>query len=239
VPYNTNTLKIKLKQSLNRIFPQYCYGCHNKSRRDIALCSDCESDLPWLGHHCCYCSLPIQKQLKFCGQCAKTKPHYDQVTSAFYYTTPITRWLSLFKFHNTLALSPVFSHCMLKKIPESIDADWIIPMPLHRSRLRQRGYNQALLLAQHIQKHRTININHTLASRHKKTKAQMSLNKTKRRQNLHNAFSIHQDVSQKHIIIIDDVMTTGSSINELSRKLKQHGATRVEAWVIARAFIKN
>lgn len=239
MPYSKNLIKNRLKQSLNIIAPQYCYGCSERSRRDIALCSHCEGDLPWLGHHCCYCSLPIQRQLKFCGQCAKKKPYYDRVICAFYYTAPIARWLTLFKFHNTLALGQVFSHCLLKRTPQSIEADWIIPMPLHRSRLRQRGYNQALVLAQQIQKHRPITIDHTLASRHKKTKAQVSLNKDKRRHNLHNAFTINKDIKKKNIIIIDDIMTTGSSINELSRTLKQHGAARVEAWVIARAFIKN
>jgi ComF family protein len=119
--------------------------------------------------------------------------------------------------------------------PEPVDL--IIPVPLHNSRLRSRGYNQAWELAKHLSKLSGINASHKYCHRIKKTPLQTGLKASERKRNLRQAFSVKADVSGLHVCIVDDVMTTGSTLEAIASALKSAGVARVSGIVVARVVL--
>lgn len=124
------------------------------------------------------------------------------------------------------------SHALANKI------DLIIPMPMHNARLKERGFNQALELARIISKNRQIKLDYTASKRIRLTPPQASLPLKERIKNIRGVFSCQQNLQGLNIAIVDDVMTTGASLNELAKTLKEAGAAHVECWVIARTLPK-
>lgn len=114
----------------------------------------------------------------------------------------------------------------------------IMPMPMHQNRLKERGFNQALEIAKLLSKTFAIKLDYTSCQRTKHTPPQASLNLKERIKNIKGAFSCQQNLQHLNIAIIDDVMTTGASLNELAKTLKQAGAAHVECWVMARTLPK-
>jgi ComF family protein len=145
------------------------------------------------------------------------------------------------KFHSDLTCVPLLSKSFIRgmkrdpaKLPECI-----IPVPLHKQRLTERGFNQAQELAQQVATHFKIPLEHSLCQRKKATPYQSGLSAKERKQNLKNAFSITREHSYKHVAIFDDVVTTGTTVNELAKQLKRSGVEIIEVWAIARTSAKN
>lgn len=120
------------------------------------------------------------------------------------------------------------------ELPESL-----IAVPLHHKRIKQRGYNQASVLAQVISQQLHIPNNKHCVLRHKATRAQSELTAKQRQSNLRHAFTVSNKITQKHIALVDDVMTTGSTLNALATCLKRQGVERVDCYVIARASLHH
>ena len=232
--------------AFRRLFKQNCLLCRSANGDDIALCSRCQEDLPWhIQPHCPQCGL-LSFDNQICGHCLKSPPDFDMTHSLFTYDFPLNALLHRYKYGGMLNLSHSFadlmSYQLLQNHTDVSGIDLIIPMPMHRQRLQERGFNQALEIAKKVAKKLCIPLNYNICIRHKLTPPQASLPLKERVKNIRGVFSI-ADAQAKNlqglkIAIIDDVMTTGASLNELANTLKKAGASHVECWVVARTMPK-
>ncbi len=160
----------------------------------------------------------------------------DSCNALFTYRPPVDRWIQDMKFAQDLATARLLGQLLADKITlDSQDQpDIVLPVPLHRRRLAERGYNQSLEIARSLGE-KGYRLATDCCQRHKTTAAQSKLPASARRSNVRNAFSVSRLPERAHLLIIDDVMTTGATLNELARTLKKAGAEWVGAWVIARA----
>ncbi|VAW99838.1 Competence protein F homolog, phosphoribosyltransferase domain; protein YhgH required for utilization of DNA as sole source of carbon and energy [hydrothermal vent metagenome] len=231
-----------LKYTLSGVTGRHCLLCFHSSDNLLSdFCPECLNDLPIVRQACQQCGVSLESEhLSLCGSCITEPPSYDRVISAYGYARPIRQLMASFKFQHQLSLAPIFARALLAEIqrPDSrIEA--ILPVPLHPIRLRQRGFNQALELARPIaaayQKPMLIKSIH----RNRNTETQSNLPAKLRENNLRGAFELTQAVNYRGVAIIDDVMTTGSTANELAKTLKLNGVNYVEVWCAARAHPKS
>jgi ComF family protein len=222
-----------LSALLHRLLPQVCYLCGGASG-NAPLCADCIRELPLPDPRCCpRCALPTT-QGETCGACLKHQPHFDRVLSAFIYDFPVDRLIQGLKYGGELALADWLG-AQLLALASTCPADLVVPLPLHPQRLRERGFNQAHELARPLARAGLL-IDAAICSRTRATPAQAGLPLRRRIANLHGAFACHDDLSGRHVLLVDDVMTSGATLNECARTLKLHGAAAVTALVIARTL---
>lgn len=211
-----------------------CVLCDADTHNKIAICQDCWGDLPWQHNNCCpQCGLASQGEV--CGSCLSNPPFFDYTRALFIYSYPVDALLQAFKYQHQLHLGQTFANISLKRFhPSNIDC--ILPMPMHPTRLQERGFNQSLELAKSIAKHWQLPIALPHCQRVKNTPPQASLPLKDRVRNIKGAFSCDDYFMGKRVAIVDDVMTSGASLNELAKILKQAGAIEVTCWVIARTY---
>ena len=228
----------KLGHAIARLaLAQDCLLCGAASKDQI-LCPACAADLPRLTEPCCpRCALPNATG-ETCGRCLKKPPHFDATLAAYRYDFPLDKLIQSFKYGHRLALGAYFGR-QLAALGATLAADLIVPLPLHAERLRQRGFNQALELSRALAGARHLPIDATSCQRTRNTPAQAGLSSRERIKNLRHAFACSADLSGKRIVVVDDVMTTGASLDEFARTLKLHGAVEVTALVLARALPKT
>lgn len=231
---------------LNYVYPNDCLLCQLPSDSDLLICHACQQHLPWLGPSCFQCASPLTAALStttpentlVCGQCLKEKPRYDHTLSPWYYQPPIDKYISQLKFNHQLhfakLLGGLFAEFLENHLTPATHPQCLIPMPLHNQRLRRRGFNQALEIAKPIAARLKIPIQLDIGTRVKNTKPQTELGAAARRQNLRKAFRVNKS-KFTHVAIIDDVMTTGATVNTLSHSLKRTGVNQIEVWCCARA----
>ena len=211
-----------------------CLLCGVLSKQD--LCIACRDNLPLIPlNHCPICLLPVATSLT-CGACLKKPPAFTRTIAALHYTFPIDALIHALKYHSNLAIAPVLAKLLLEKTYTTEPPDFIIPMPLHPVRLRERGFNQALEIARQLSSNNKIELLPNTCARVRNTPSQTGLPWKDRQKNIRDAFSCKMDFSSMHIAIVDDVMTTGSTLNELAKVLRNSGATKVSGWVVARAL---
>ena len=174
-----------------------------------------------------------------CGRCLKKPPPVDRVHAAFRYGFPVDSLLPRFKFHHDLAAGRELAEAMQLTLAEwmadgSFCPDALIAVPLHRSRLRQRGYNQALELARPLAKEFAIPLLPDGLRRIRNIAPQSGLGALARRRNPRGAFAVGADTLPAHVALIDDVMTTGATVYECARVLRRAGVVRVDVWIAAR-----
>lgn len=212
---------------------QPCILCGAFSN-DGVWCKACDADLPRVGEaHCPICGLPSLNG-DICGSCLKQAPSFNETLAAFAYAFPVDQLVQAVKFSGRLALVNQLADALTSRI--STRPDHIIAMPLHPLRLRERGFNQSHLLAQRISRNLNISLLTDVSERIRNTTPQSSLPWQERSKNMRGAFTCSVDLTGKHIAIVDDVMTTGISIEELARSLRQAGAIHISAWVLARTL---
>ncbi len=225
---------------MNALFPRHCVFCSLPSQRDYHVCHHCETLLPELktACKCCGLSLPSNQSGLICGQCLKTPPHFDRTYALFPYQLPLSHLIKQMKFHHTLLYAELFGELICTQLNGWYDKEplpqAILPVPLHQQRLRQRGYNQAIEIAKPIKHHCKLPLLKTICHRHRATQAQSDLKMNQRKQNIAGAFQTLAPLHYQHLAIIDDVMTTGHTVNELARVLKSAGVARVDVWCVAR-----
>ncbi len=216
-------------------YPYRCVLC-GAAAKELEICPGCAAELARIAHPCRLCGLPLKgHDGGICGECLKKKPPLDGSRIPFRYAAPLDRLLLDLKFNARLARAPLLAALWL----DSFDGDLpelIIPVPLHPSRLRERGYNQSHELARHIGAELGIAANEELCHRLRATEAQSRLDAKERRKNLRGAFELLGDVKGRHIAILDDVVTTGTTAFELARVLRRGGARSVVLWALARAL---
>jgi ComF family protein len=218
-----------LAEALGSVFGGSCYLCRGEA--DALLCAACDADLPRLtGALCPRCALPAPGGAP-CGRCLARPPHYDATHAALSYDFPTDVLVLGLKFRGELALGPLFSRLMIDRISRS-EVDCVMPVPLSTSRLRQRGYNQAAEIARPL----AASLELGLCERSRDTPPQTDLPWAERSANVRGAFRCTRSLDGASVAVVDDVMTTGATLDEIAATLKRAGAARVVNWVVARTL---
>lgn len=219
---------------------QRCLLCAAAEGGTYGLCHACIQHLPWHNApQCPQCALISDGQL--CGQCLNAPPYFDATYALFCYEYPLDRLLQRYKYQASLSLAHTFAsffinHGIHAAAFSRFVADLIIPMPMHQARLKERGFNQALEIARIVSRRGSIKLDFQACQRTRLTPPQASLPLKERIHNMRGAFECQRDLQGLNILLIDDVMTSGASLNELAKTLKQAGAAHVECWVVARTL---
>jgi ComF family protein len=176
-----------------------------------------------------------------CGECQTKPPHFDQVSAPWHYAFPLDTLITRFKHHGKWPvgrlLGTLLSHHLHTAFTQGLPRpDLLLPVPLGKHRLRQRGFNQAGMLATWLHQQLDLPLNAHLLRRDRETSAQQDLDAAARQRNLRNAFALADPapIKGKHVALVDDVLTTGATANTLARLLKKAGARRVDVYCLAR-----
>ena len=230
------------RTTLDFLLPPRCVLCGQPSG-SICICAACKTDLPWSGPRCYQCALPLgSPKDNICGACIRKSPPFTHTVCPLQYEFPADRLVQSFKFQRQLAAGRVLSHLMCEYVlaNEPSHPDVLIPVPLHNFRMLKRGFNQAGELAAYAGRVLDIPLLTTALRRHRNTKAQSGLSRKQRRKNVRGAFYWHGTQNPgRHVALIDDVMTTGTTVIECARVLRKAGVKRVDVWVAARAIPAN
>nr|WP_275888476.1 ComF family protein [Desulfobulbus alkaliphilus] len=226
------------------MFPPTCLGCTRRlaTSRPPFFCADCLAEVVYLGSPCCACcGIPFPTGVDhLCGDCLVHPPAFDVARSVLLYQPPVATVLRTLKFGGQLtglttlgalaSQSPFMHHFT--------PPDYIVPVPLHLSRLRQRGFNQARSIAAACFPHWQDRIKINLLLRNRPTVPQTDLSGEERRKNLKNAFIPVEDIrfAKKRILLVDDIFTTGSTVSECSLALRRAGVARIEVFTLARSL---
>lgn len=199
---------------LKKIFPYTCILCHAISDQQMDLCSSCQRDLPYY----------------------KENLTPNNIVALFDYVAPITKLILELKFQHQLVNAKILGKLMAKKMKQRDKKlpQCIIPVPLSRKRLYERGFNQAIEIAKPISKILNLSMDIDNCRRIKHTKAQAMISVKQRYKNIKNAFMVSEKFNAKHVAIIDDVVTTGQTVKEFSRVLSEAGADIIEIWCVAK-----
>jgi ComF family protein len=209
---------------------QDCILCGSESSPEF-LCVACAAGLPILPEHCPRCALPTASGAA-CGSCLGHPPYFDATTALWRYEFPCDKLVQALKYQGRLAIARCLARCLAAvPLPQ---ADMVIPVPLHPKRLKERGFNQALEIARCLARYTGIPCQAGGVWRARNTRPQTELPYEERAKNARGAFACALDLSGKTVAVLDDVMTTGATLNELARILKQAGARRIENIVVAR-----
>jgi ComF family protein len=209
-------------------FSGSCFLCRGSARE--VLCAACDADLPRLaGPLCPRCALDSPGGL-VCGRCLREQPAYDATRAALAYDFPADALVQALKFRGELALAPLLA-ALLERSLDDERIDYIVPVPLSRERLRRRGYNQAMEIARHL---RRPGVDAALCERTRDAPPQMELPYEARQRNVRGAFRCTRALIGATVAVVDDVMTTGATLDEIARTLKRAGALRVVNWIVAR-----
>ena len=230
-------------RGLSFFFPDVCYGCQTFIQGQ-GLCAECYKQFTFLDSSCCrYCGQPFPVTLSSsstlqCGSCTLKPMGLDGLVSAFLYNEASRPLIINFKHKGQFLPLDFFINCLLRrKAVVSDSVDYIVPVPLHWTRLLKRGFNQSALLAQNLSRKMHIPYAPTLLKRTVATPSQGALSMKNRHQNVKKAFVVPEkfklSIAKKHILIIDDVVTTGATLNECAYALKKGGAQKVSALSLA------
>ena len=222
-----------------QLFSQDCQLCGG--RADASLCVDCAGELPYrFARGCPHCAARSPEGQP-CGACLVNAPGFDETIAAFTYAFPLDRLVQSYKFNENLALTAVFSAALRDAVrrhqasPGAVIPDRILPLPLARKRLAERGFNQSALLASRVARDLGIAFAPHGLLKVRDTPAQAGLDREARLKNVRGAFDCSESLAGLRIAVVDDVMTTGATLSEAARTLKKAGAAFVSAWVVARA----
>jgi len=220
------------------LYPPHCVLCGDSGSRSLDLCAACFGELPWNRHPCprCAAPLPPDTDTPLCGECIKQLPAWDEARSPLAYAYPVDKLVQRFKFEGDLPTGRLLGELLADYLAAGSEKpDCIVPVPLHPSRLKERGFNQAVELARPISKRLKIKVRLDLCERVRATEVQSKLDAAERRKNLRDAFAVTGSVDGLHIAVLDDVVTTGTTLQVLTEALKDAGARRVTVWSVCRA----
>jgi ComF family protein len=202
----------------------------------LTLCNHCFDLLPWYtSPRCPKCALPTSSG-EHCGICLQHAPAFDRTLTSFRYAYPLNRLLHQFKYHQQLPVGHLLANSLITQLPKIAQPQVVMAMPMHINRVKQRGFNHALELAKQVHHHCGIALDIESCVRVIDTPTQAGMDMKTRTRNLRGAFATHKSWQGQHVMIVDDVMTTGASMHAVARVLKQAGATQVTALVLARTL---
>jgi ComF family protein len=223
------------------LLPPACLLCGGKALPLINLCLPCQQELPSLPQHCRRCAQILTSDAhSTCGSCLADPPPFERTYALYPYDPIIAQFIVKLKFQHALSHARVLGEILANHIKTDWYAsqslpDLIIPTPLHSKRLAERGFNQALEIARPLGQRLKIPVDYQGLTRIRHTSAQSGLTAAKRKQNIDGAFSANPSLHGKFIALVDDVVTTGATINACAEALKRRGAWRIHIWCCARA----
>ncbi len=227
----------------NIIFPPFCPLCENELRNNERLiCEDCYSLIKTIeSPFCRKCGVPLNKKRKTCKFCKTGNFHFTKVRAFGTFTYPLSEMIHFLKYERKTLIADrlgIFLGNLLLSTPELSQADIILPVPLHRTRIRERGYNQSLLLAKMVSSNSGKPLCLDAVFRTKPTKSQTKLDQNERRENLKDAFTVvfPERIKNCSIVVVDDVFTTGTTLDEIAKTLLKAGADCIYGLVLARTL---
>ncbi|MDF1832858.1 MAG: ComF family protein [Porticoccaceae bacterium] len=243
------------RHSLKRLFTQAnyqllsgaCLLCGLSAGQDMDLCRACEESIPRLGLHCDICATPL-KTVGICGRCHNKRPAFSTVQTPLLYQYPVDLLLQRFKFGGQLAAGKVLSQLLTRHIREQFDngkctlPDLLIPVPLHWKKRFLRGFNQSEVITRELSRELKIKHCQRAVKRVINTPAQHHLSKKERQRLPRNTFAVGRAgkvLQGARVVLVDDVLTTGSTVQTLSQTLLKAGAKSVEIWLLARTPLDN
>lgn len=234
-PQSTHQVYIWLKNE------QFCLLCDEHTDAALPICVACEAELPWLGEHCLRCALPLPLAGLTCAQCARQPPAFSEVLAPWHYDFPIDTLVTRFKHQGQWPmghlLAELLGQCLQHRFDEGLPRpDCLLPVPMARKRLRQRGYNQAAMIAKWLGGQLQLPVDEQVLLRIRETPPQQGLDAKARKRNLHGAFALADEETLKglHVALVDDVLTTGSTADAIAALLIKGGARRVDVYCLAR-----
>lgn len=236
----------RLNEVWEMIYPPTCVLCGGDGIGRADLCGDCRRALPLVGTACYFCGLPLTGDgveaggQPRCGRCIRRPNRFDRTCCPYVYREPVDWLIRQLKFHARLPHIRVLSGLLQSHLTR-IGADppeLILPVPMHPDRQRRRGFNQALEIARPLARYFGVPLAAGLCERRRDTVPQSELPAKQRASNVRNAFHLRAPLDAGRVAIVDDVMTTGATANELAGLLKRHGAEYVQIWVLARTVVE-
>lgn len=238
---STQLLYFATEHLLQCALPPACILCGYRTSADQPLCPLCQQDLPILSQTCRQCAQNLHGTmlLSLCGRCQSKPPPFDRTYAMLPYEGPVIKLITQLKFQQQLSYAKALGNLMAERVKthwyktQSLP-DVILPVPLHRQRLRERGFNQAIEISRPLTKKLGIPVDIDGAIRTRQTAAQSGLSAAERRHNVAGAFEITRDYSQMTVAILDDVITTGHTIRAFSKAVRAAGASQIHIWCCAR-----
>lgn len=227
-----------LKRAQLRLWPHTCVLCLQRSETARDLCGACQRDLRPNLFACRVCALPLASADQLCGRCLRKPPLFHCSAVPFRYSYPLDHLVQSLKYGRHLECGRVLGELLADSIAAQTCRtlpEMLIPVPLGPQRYRQRGFNQAVEIAAPVGRRLRIPLRTDVVVRRRDTREQTALERAERQKNLRRAFDLRLPLRVRHVAIVDDVVTTGSTVNELARTLRRGGAARIEVWAIARA----
>lgn len=234
------SLRALVGATANLVFPPLCPGCRRRVAH-LGFCARCRDSIRPATHRCPRCAQPFRSgPSHLCGRCRDHPPSFDRVIACASYSgerpdTPLVQAIRHLKYRRDVSLARTLGEVLADQVPEGIAIDSIVPVPLHKTRLRWRGFNQAVLLARPLEQRRSWHLDFDLLRRTRETAPQVGLDETERSRNLRGAFSVRSACRGRRVLLVDDVYTTGATANECARVLRRAGARSVDVLVLARA----
>jgi ComF family protein len=226
---------------LEFFLPRMCLFCGVPvgETAQVAVCPECETQIEWVASPLCTCCGMVFENRdgadRVCGSCQTDPPPFARARAAALYDGPVAQAITRFKFSRQLAFLPVMQHWLKRPLCLELvaAADLLAPVPLHPKRIKNRGFNQALLLARAFP---DLPVAREAVVRTRHTVPQVGLNPKERQDNVKGAFAVPDPglVKGKNVLLIDDLFTTGSTVKECAKVLRQAGARRVEVLTVAR-----
>jgi ComF family protein len=227
-----------------------CLLCGHHHHQPVNICQACLTDLPWCQQSCRQCGLPLATEpgsrlQLVCGQCLQQPPMFNRSLAACHYLPPVDGLLKRFKHQHHLPSGRVLAHLLAQAVkthwqqPSSFQPELLLPVPLHRQRLQQRGFNQALLLAQWLGTALDLPVAGQYCQRVNRTVSQQGQKRHQRLRNLKGAFQLYQPIRVSRIALVDDVMTTGATVEALSLAIHDtcgNGVEQIAVWCAARTL---
>lgn len=248
--YNSSDKRINFFSSfIDIVYPPRCHICgkflpYKEERSYLSeICSDCLKDFePINSPICSICGVPFATNKggnHICEDCMRKNPYYELARAPYFYSGKLKNAIQRFKYNSETHLGKTFGGLLLdfiQKMSYEMDGYIIIPVPLHKKKLRERGYNQSLLLAKVLSKRLGLELDFMSFARVRNTQSQAGLRRMDRRNNVKNAFLVKEirAIKNKKILLVDDVFTTGVTLNECAKSLKQSGAAKIMCVTLAR-----
>ncbi|NIF26238.1 ComF family protein [Pantoea sp. Tr-811] len=218
-----------------------CLLCDELAEQPHPICAACEQALPWLDEYCLRCALPLPMAGLTCAHCSRRPPAFEQVVAPWHYGFPLDTLVSRFKHNRQWPLGRLLAQMLSLNLRHRYAQGLarptlLLPVPLARRRLRERGFNQAGMLAHWLAKELGIACQESVLLRTRDTPAQQTLDARARRRNLRQAFSVADQgaCEGRHVAVVDDVVTTGATAQAIAQVLRQAGASRVDVYCLAR-----
>jgi ComF family protein len=242
IPLRLKKFAHPLLRGLDKLVSGACLLCGGET--ETALCKSCKRQYFFRpANRCITCAVPLNRVDARCGSCLSDAPAFDRTIVAFDYLSPLDQLILALKFDHQLIVAPTLAQALAQTAMTSLThsqdiPDFFIPVPLGRTRLSERGFNQSYEIAKPFAKLVGRPVYSQLLLRVRDTQAQTLLHPDQRQDNVRHAFFPNERYADKiggcHIGVVDDVMTTGATLHEIAACLKRHGARKVSNYVVAR-----